>query len=302
MELNDYHDQTKQTDQLWKITKNFEPHILGLVNEVGELAETWRVYLREGEEFVGFRPRIHEELGDILWYVSALSRRINATLEDVALANLEKTRNRWNEAHDDVSYELYDEKCDPSEQLPREFSVCFTTDTRIEEDVEIPVSIMHLLEGAQVGALLDDNAYYDNGYRFHDIFHLAHAACLGWSPVLRSLLKRKRKANEAADRVEDGARAIFTEEGIAAYVHARSIEFSGFETTETVESDILNFARSAVVGLEVETRSPADWERAILSGYRVWNQMRAAGGGVVHGDLEKRELSFEGPCPVVGES
>lgn len=56
MELNDYHDQTKQTDQLWKITKNFEPHILGLVNEVGELAETWRVYLREGEEFVGFRP------------------------------------------------------------------------------------------------------------------------------------------------------------------------------------------------------------------------------------------------------
>ena len=64
-------------------------------------------------------------------------------------------------------------------------------------------------------------------YRFHDVFHLAHAAKLGWSPVLRGkLLKRKqedspdrkRRSDEEVNEVEDGGRAVVTDEAVVAYV------------------------------------------------------------------------------------
>jgi aryl-alcohol dehydrogenase-like predicted oxidoreductase len=41
---------------------------------------------------------------------------------------------------------------------------------------------------------------------------------LGWSPVLRGLLKRKRKSNAKIDENEDGARAAIIEEGIATWI------------------------------------------------------------------------------------
>ena len=35
----------------------------------------------------------------------------------------------------------------------------------------------------------------DDGYRFHDVVHLAYAAILGWSPVTRALLDCKRRSS-----------------------------------------------------------------------------------------------------------
>ena len=53
---------------------------------------------------------------------------------------------------------------------------------------------VHLtLNGALLGNELTDNAYENSGYRYHDVFHLAYAAVLGWSPVRRQLMKQKRK-------------------------------------------------------------------------------------------------------------
>ena len=62
-------------------------------------------------------------------------------------------------------------------------------------------------DGKFIGDSLSDNAYVDDGYRFHDVMHLAHMAVLGWSPVMRNLLKLKRKSQPTIDEVEDGARA-----------------------------------------------------------------------------------------------
>ena len=80
---------------------------------------------------------------------------------------------------------------------------------------------------AMIGNPLTDNAYSDDGYRFHDVIHLAHAAVLGWSPVLRHILKRKRKSVPDVDEIEDGARAQIVEECVAAatYEHAASNRF-----------------------------------------------------------------------------
>src|SRR2546425_1996035 len=59
---------------------------------------------------------------------------------------------------------------------------------------------------------IQDNAYDDDGYRFHDVFHFAHLAILGWSPVLRKLLKRKRRNDVLVDEVEDGRSEEHTSE------------------------------------------------------------------------------------------
>jgi hypothetical protein len=39
--------------------------------------------------------------------------------------------------------------------------------------------------GVNIGDRLTDNKLEKDDYRFHDVFHLANAAILGWSPVLR---------------------------------------------------------------------------------------------------------------------
>jgi len=66
--------------------------------------------------------------------------------------------------------------------------------------------------GWLLGNVLGDNAHDDDGYGWHDAFHLAHMAVLGWSPVIRGLLGRTRKEDPATDDVEDGGRAIAIEE------------------------------------------------------------------------------------------
>ena len=60
--------------------------------------------------------------------------------------------------------------------------------------------------GLNFGDRLTDNIVDPDGYRYHDIFHFAYAVHLGWSPVIRSLLRAKRKSVPATDENEDGGR------------------------------------------------------------------------------------------------
>ncbi len=54
-----------------------------------------------------------------------------------------------------------------------------------------------LLNGNKVGNDLNDNSYFKDGYRFHDVMHFSFAAYLGWSPCLESILnKQKLKATQ----------------------------------------------------------------------------------------------------------
>ena len=43
-----------------------------------------------------------KELGDVLWYVSALARDLDITIEDVANANLKKLEERKNKDKDKI--------------------------------------------------------------------------------------------------------------------------------------------------------------------------------------------------------
>jgi NTP pyrophosphatase (non-canonical NTP hydrolase) len=48
----------------------------------------------DGPADPGFRARIREELGDVLWYLSAVAHQLGLGLLDIATANLTKITDR----------------------------------------------------------------------------------------------------------------------------------------------------------------------------------------------------------------
>lgn len=69
---------------------------LGLCGESGEVAEKIKKVLRDdGGAFTPEKRReIAKEIGDVLWYCSALANDLGYTLEDIAVMNLEKLFSR----------------------------------------------------------------------------------------------------------------------------------------------------------------------------------------------------------------
>lgn len=75
---------------------------LGLANEAGEVLGKLKKLIRDNDvRFDGEsritdkqRAQLGAELGDVLWYISNLSRDLGLTLNDVAAMNLEKLQSR----------------------------------------------------------------------------------------------------------------------------------------------------------------------------------------------------------------
>ena len=63
---------------------------LGLCGEAGEVAEKIKKHMRDGRSLVG----VGLELGDVLWYISALADDLGTTLEEIAQANVDKLASR----------------------------------------------------------------------------------------------------------------------------------------------------------------------------------------------------------------
>jgi NTP pyrophosphatase (non-canonical NTP hydrolase) len=256
--------------------------LLGLAGEVGELAAELKKQQRADDiHYSGFEEAVATELGDILWYLAALARRTGHSLADIARLNLRKTSARW--LPPDTPRVAFDADFPPAQRLPRQFEVTF----RREGD-----RIEMLIGDEQLGDPIDDNSHVADHYRFHDVFHLSYVAVLGWSPIIRSLLGRKRKLDEVIDRVEDGARARATEEAIAAMVFKLAEPYDFFEGQLRIDDSILAAVSAVASGLEVKDRSQAEWEEAILAGFSVWRQLREKGEGTVRVDLDAGTLSF----------
>jgi NTP pyrophosphatase (non-canonical NTP hydrolase) len=258
--------------------------LLGLAGEVGALTAEFKKQLRaDGVHYTGFDEAVATELGDILWYLAALARRTGHGLGDVAQRNLTKTTARW--LPPDKPRPAFDADFPPEQRLPRRFDVAFTRDGD---------RMQMRIRGDELGDPIDDNSHVADHYRFHDVFHFSYSSVLGWSPIIRSLLGRKRKLDEVIDRVEDGARARATEEAIAALVFKMAEPYDCFEGQAHVDDSILSAVTAIASGLEVKDRSKAEWEQAILAGFAVWRRLRQHGEGVVRVDLDARTLTFDG--------
>lgn len=267
--------------------------LLGLAGEAGTLLSEYKKQLRDGPAHKLFKERVAEELGDILWYVANVATKNDLSLETIAHKNIEKTRDRW--VGESPAAALFDDACEPNQQLPRSFAYVISY-REVKGAHKVVLLDPDDPTRQPVGDPLTDNAYEDDGYRFHDVLHLANAAVLGWSPVLRSLLKRKRKDMPKVDEVEDGGRAAVIEEAIAALAYEYAVRHNFLAGVERVDWDLLLTIKRLTANLEVRVRSEAEWERAILLGFRVWRAVRENNGGLVRGDLGARSLEFA-PAP-----
>jgi NTP pyrophosphatase (non-canonical NTP hydrolase) len=179
------------------------------------------------------------------------------------------------------------------------FDLGFPKDEQIPQDFEIVVkerkSGQSCLQwnGVFIGDPLTDNIRDPDGYRFHDVFHFAHAAILHWSPTFRALIKHKRKSDPIVDEAQDSGRAIVVEEGLSAYIFSRAKQLNFFEGQSGVSFDLLKTIAEFVSGYEVEACPLKLWENAILQGYEVFRLVRANNGGVVIGSRANRKIAYK---------
>lgn len=294
MHLAEYQHQAQATDQVPVGDPNdvIVP-LLGMAGEVGSLLAEYKKYLRDKDAHELFPNQVAEELGDVLWYLANTASKFGLDMDVIAAENLAKTRDRWLPPGHADRYQLFDDDSPVGEQLPRSFSAEIIDGIGAEGKGRITLTI----DGVPAGDPLQDNAHDEDGYRFHDVFHLAHAAKLGWSPVLRGKLltpSRKRRSLPEVNEVEDGGRAIVIDEAIVAYVWEYARRHRFLEGVTTVDYPVLKTIRQLTDGLEVAARTAHDWEEAILAGYRVFRAVRARKGGVVAVDLQERSIDVIG--------
>ena len=257
--------------------------LLGLAGEAGQLLSEYKKRLRDGPSHVRFVDRVHEDLGDILWYVSNVASKYGLDLNEIAASNLSKTRARFGE---DGGVELGTSE-DEGESFPDRFTLAFE-----QQNDGDRVIVRTLFNGEQIGAELTDNAHDDDGYRFHDVFHAGFVAVLGWSPVLRKLLGRKRRSTSRLDEVEDGGRAAVIEEGIAALIFDYGRNHNFLDGAGGVDEALLKTVRGMSAHLEVAEQPEALWQSAIIQGFAAWRKIVAAQGGIVEIDRSARSLSY----------
>ena len=195
MKLREYQLEALRTDQVPGNRKDKDDAgimvpLLGLAGETGSLLTEYKKWLREGSSYQIFKDRVVEELGDILWYVANIASKEDLDLEVVAKDNLKKAQRRWMPPQNEPAHRalVFDQAFPVGERLPRRFRVEFGEDV-LPDGVKVKMT----MDGKPLGNELTDNAYENDGYRYHDVFHLAYAAVLGWSPVIRKLMNRKRK-------------------------------------------------------------------------------------------------------------
>jgi hypothetical protein len=317
VEITEYQRAARETSQL----RLGGPHsavapMLGLASATGAILNVYKKYLRDGIDLIANREFLHEELGDLLWYLAAVATACDLGLDEIAVANLHRTRDRYPRQHDPHQPDALPvfDSCYPShEQFPRRVIVEFAerplpsgrasavlTLVSVEPNIfpEGPTKpeggkMAGFQVGAELGDLLTDNSRRVDTYRFHDAIHMGFMAVLGWSPTMRALLRLKRRSVPETDECEDGARAIFAEEGLAAVLSRLATRRTAFLSETSVDGEVIEVVKAAVMDLEVEKLPSWLWRRAVCQGFRAMHQLGENGGGYLVADLDSRILDYQ---------
>lgn len=325
----------------------------GLMGEVGSLLEVLKKEIRDKKIRDEVKSQVHEEIGDIIWYLFALARRLGlkdaewphsrylskspsssenlifsvadvigeffesdedrndtppgegfkkkfdgclfdlacvAREYDTSLASISEHALRKNEDFWLDPYgpaKKFDEEFPTYEQLPRNFIVRFTS-VRIAENVdELIISI----NGVNIGDRLRDNTHGESGYRYHDVVHMCGAAFLGWSPVFRRMLKRKRKSCPKTDEIEDGGRAAVIEEAIVSKVFLYGKE-NGFVSVKNPDIDLIKDIMKMAEQYECVDLKASDWKLYVRSSLALFGEVKNGFDGEVEFDADKRSYKI----------
>ncbi len=288
-----------QLEQLAKATKatNSKPtvygHVYAMVNGFAKVMSA--IDAIEGAQSRRANARLAQALSVALNSTLAAIKRERIDLEVVLKANLVKAKSMFGPSTVRPA-RCFDAKYASYERLPRRINVQFLERPRGTDRLEVVLRVNEM----NIGDRLTDNAVKDDGYRFHDAFHLAYVAVLGWSPVVRATFRCKRKSNSKVDEVEDGARATIVEEAIAQTVFNYARGHSNLVGLDRIDHDILKLIQRMVRGLEVEKCALHEWQRAIFVGFEAFRHLMKHRGGWLMIDAENRSLSFSREGPVVG--
>lgn len=94
--FTDYQIGASETAKYPNIGNNLTYPVLGLCGEAGEVAEKIKKIMRDKGGLIldEDREALIKELGDVLWYISAICGELGIELEEVAYKNLIKLQKR----------------------------------------------------------------------------------------------------------------------------------------------------------------------------------------------------------------
>lgn len=282
MDLDDYQAKAHESDESKRTTIS----LYGLVGEVGSIFSVFKKRLRDKASPAIVREELIEELGDALWYIANIASLSGIKFSEVADANLSKIR----AFSEHIVPQDYDANFPETERFPRHFRVTFMVDPDTARS-------QMLLNGEPFGDPLSDNAHDEDYYRFHDAFHWAFLAHLHWSPVLRKLMRRKRKSDPNIDEKEDGARAAITEEAISAVIFNVAEDHDFFPDPKSIPNSLLKTVRRLASKYEVRSAGFKQWQQAIYTGCSIYRQLVQNKGGVIEVDLDEGRVEFVA-CPI----
>jgi NTP pyrophosphatase (non-canonical NTP hydrolase) len=96
MNFQDYQSEACQTAHYPRRMSNLEYPTLGLAGEAGEVANIVKKIQRDHGGVINdeIRTKLKDELGDVLWYISACADELGISLDDIAAFNVNKLAKR----------------------------------------------------------------------------------------------------------------------------------------------------------------------------------------------------------------
>jgi NTP pyrophosphatase (non-canonical NTP hydrolase) len=269
-------NQTRSPD-----SPEFETAVIALAGKAGLLLNEF-----SAGKIANNRDLLCAHLAKIFYALSQAAAIADVDLRQAAHNNICKINSRWPRTRRYAP--LFDTDFSETEQLPRKIEMHI-----VETRVGGKTCVIQLCNGVEIGSRLTDNKIVEDDYRFHDVFHLAYAAVLGWSPCLRTLLRVKRKSRPEVDEAQDGARAALIEEGVSTLVFQHALRLNYFDSLTSLDYPLLKAVRDFVSGYEVDQCPLWQWEKAILDGFEVFRRVRNRRRGIVIADLLERSITFQ---------
>lgn len=232
--------------------------------------------------------KLEQSFNSILDLLSEVASKIGTNLASIAEFSVHKTTTHWKEYEGEPAH-CFDANYPEHEQLVRKFTIHFKTIRNLKSGQN---SLLLSMNGVHIGDRLTDNNEIEDGYRFHDVFHLMGACCLGWSPVFRRMLKLKRKSDSKVDEVQDGARAAILEEAIVGQIFSYARELNFLEGMKRVDTDLIKLIQSNVQHLEVSEIEAWEWQHYIKQSYNLFREIKNCDSGKIVFDADKRSYSL----------